>query len=287
MIPDSISRLLAETLGDGWTISRPRDGWAETAFVAVRGDRRVFLKTGVGVPILRRLAELEITPPMIALGEFEGHSYVIQEFVDAAYPDAQWFAEHLSELAYLVRTYQQDELLHSLLAAPRLTYFAEDLSWVERCYSAVRDTYGDHTPIQAAYTRLLEQLPEVGITMPGVTHGDLSRKNFLPTPDRTYLVDWDAVALSDPMRDLGPFLWWYVPPTRWQEFLLAYDTPLGEAVFERMYWWAARTSLEIVHGLLARGYSRLATDFLIDFLAAVEREDNPHPRNGRPIPDSS
>lgn len=39
------------------------------------------------------------------------------------------------------------------------------------------------------------------------THGDISPKNFLITPHGLLMVDWDDVALADPLRDLGPLLW--------------------------------------------------------------------------------
>lgn len=233
------------------------------------------------MPVLRRLAELGIIPPLIASGEFDGLPFTIQEFVDVPYPEQPWFNAHLDDLASLIRTYQHDPSLNALLAERKFTYLAEDLAWVEPCYRTLIDTYGDHAPLHTAYRRLLDQLPEVSGVPPVCTHGDLSRKNLLPARDRIYLVDWDEVSLSDPMRDIGPLLWWYVPPERWSEFFRAYQHPLGDGVVERAYWWTARTSLEITHGLLERGYWTRATDFVIDFLAAVDRKENPYPHHGR------
>ncbi len=282
-IPDAVADIINETLGEGWTLTRSRDGWTEAAFVAEREGRRLFIKTSVLVPAMRRLAELEIIPPLVAWGELAGASFIIQDFVDVPYPEHTWFAEHLNELAHLIRTYQLDEPLAALLAAQKLTYGADDFEWVEKGYRAVIETYGEHAPIRTAYARLLEQLPAMGGVTVVPTQGDLNRKNLLPTDERIYLVDWEIAALSDPMRDIGPLLWWYVPPARWPEFFGAYGSPLGEGHIERIYWWAARTSLEIAQGLLERGYWTHATDFLIDFLASVNREENPHARYGRSI----
>lgn len=278
MIPDSVHRLIKHTLGEGWTLRLPRDGWAETAFVAERAGHRVFVKTKVLVPILRRLAELEIIPPVVGFGEFGEMSFVIQEFVDVPYPRHSWFGDHLDDLAILTRMYQQDATLKAILAARNLTCLAEDFGWAEQCYRALTEVYGVHAPLEDAFRQLLDQLPKVRGVAPVPTHGDLSRKNFLPTRDRIFLVDWDAVSLSDPLRDIGPLLWWYVPPARWPEFFRAYGSPFDSGVAVRAYWWAARTSLEVAHGLLVHGYWSEATDFLIDFLAAVDREANPHAR---------
>lgn len=277
MIRNRVGGLLEAILGSGWTITRPRNGWAETAFVAVRGNRRAFVKVNVQVPILRRLAELEVVPPILAAGQFDGLSYVVQEFVEAPYPEPSWFAEHLGDLATLIQIYQQDETLRALLTSRSLTCPADDLTWTEHAYRTLSDAFGDHDRLAAPYARFLAELPQVTV-VPVATHGDLSRKNLLPVPGRILLVDWDAVCLSDPMRDTGPLLWWYVPPARWPEFFRAYAAPLGDAVVERAYWWAARTSLEVAHGLLDRGYRDRAWDFLEDFLAAAARKDNPHAR---------
>lgn len=278
MIPDTVYELIRYTLGEGWTLHLPRNGWAETAYVAERAGHRVFIKTRVLLPILRRLAELEIIPPVVAMGEFGKMSFVIQEFVEAPYPPRSWFTDRLGDLAILTRTYHQDNALHAVLDTRKLTYLAEEFDWTDQSYRAVNEAYGAHAPIHAAYRRLVDQLPEVQGVPVAPTHGDLSRKNFLPTRDRIYLVDWDEISLSDPVRDLGPLLWWYLPVSRWPEFLHAYGSPFDSGVFARVYWWAARTSLEVTHGLLQHGYWQRATDFLIDFLAAVNREENPHPK---------
>lgn len=89
-------------------------------------------------------------------------------------------------------------------------------------------------------------------------------------------MDWEKASLADAMRDLGPLLWWYVPPGRWEEFFHTYGAPLGDAVAARLYWWAARTSLAVAHGLLERGDRNCARDFVRDFIAAVARGQNPH-----------
>lgn len=277
MIRDRVDKLLESALGGGWTVTRPRDGWAETAFVAEHGDRRAFVKVDVQIPILHRLAALGIVPPILAAGEYDGLSYVIQEFIEAPNPEPPWFANHLNELAILIRTYQQDETLKALLAATNLTYLADDLGWVEQCYQALSHAF-DPSTLRPAYAHWLDQLPNVRGAPVVATHGDLSRKNLLPVLGRIFLVDWDEVSLSDPMRDIGPLLWWYVPPARWPEFVRGYATSLGDSVIERAYWWSARTSLEVAHGFYEHGYRDRSEDFLEDFLAAAAAQDNPHAR---------
>ncbi len=238
MDPDIITRIVETALGGrGWTIAPLIPSWAGTACLVTKGERRVFLKIDVSVPVIRRVAELGVIPPILASGELEGCPYVIQEFVDAPYAEHRWFADHLSEIAALVRTYQQDEQLLHLLVAHGPMYLADDFGWVDRCCDALRTAFYDLADLPRAYANFLRQLPEVRVAMGIPTHGDVSRKNFLLTSDRIFLVDWDEVSLSGAMRDIGPLLWWYVPPVQWEEFFHAYGAPLGNAVVARLYWW--------------------------------------------------
>jgi len=251
-------------------------GWAGNAYSATHGERRVFIKINVFVQMLRRVAELGIIPPILACGELEGYTYIIQEYVAASYPEHWWFASHMSEIAALVRTYQQDEKLLNLLTDRGPTYLADDFSRVNQCYDALRAAFHDHVGVSRAYANILAQLPAVRGAMCVPTHGDISRKNFLLTSDRILLVDWDEASPSDPMRDIGPLLWWYVPPPRWENFFQAYGQTLGDAVLARLYWWTARMSLEEAYGLLEHGYREHALDFVADFMAAAMCESNPH-----------
>ncbi|MPZ13480.1 MAG: phosphotransferase [Chloroflexi bacterium] len=68
------------------------------------------------------------------------------------------------------------------------------------------------------------------------THGDPSYTNFLVIDIRTFLVDWDDLMLADPLRDIGPLLWWYVLPVKWNAFFLAYGLEPTERVIHRLFW---------------------------------------------------
>ena len=87
------------------------------------------------------------------------------------------------------------------------------------------------------------------------------------------MVDWDNLQPSDPMRDAGLLLWWYVSPTQWPIFFQAYGLLLDENLVNRIYWWAARTSFAIALWHVEHEFD--CTAFLQDFLAALNRFDNP------------
>jgi thiamine kinase-like enzyme len=105
-------------------------------------------------------------------------------------------------------------------------------------------------------------------------HPDPNTTNILLSGPGLVMVDWDDVQLSDPMRDVGLLLWWYVAREQWGEFFDAYGAEMDEAIIERIFWWTARTSFAVVLWHVEHGYDGQA--FLEDFLAALHKESNPH-----------
>jgi aminoglycoside phosphotransferase (APT) family kinase protein len=50
--------------------------------------------------------------------------------------------------------------------------------------------------------------------------GDPDAENLMRQGDAAlYLIDWDEARVSDPARDIGQVLWWYVRPERWGKAL--------------------------------------------------------------------
>lgn len=104
-------------------------------------------------------------------------------------------------------------------------------------------------------------------------HPDPNTKNLLLVDTRLMMVDWDNLQLSDPMRDAGQLLWWYVSPKQWPIFFQAYGLELDENLVNRIYWWAARTSFAIALWHIEHEFD--CTSFLQDFLAALNKMNNP------------
>ena len=68
--------------GQEWAVRRTEQGWSDTSYVALQGGRRVFVKFGTPADLLHRVAELGVAPAVLAAGEYQGTSYVIQEFIE-------------------------------------------------------------------------------------------------------------------------------------------------------------------------------------------------------------
>ncbi|MGH2397215.1 MAG: phosphotransferase [bacterium] len=245
-----INRILEEKLKmQGWTIEKPRKGRSKESYVADCGDVRVFVKFDVSDHLLKRLAELRVAPPLLASGHHGGRPFVIQQFVAGPYPERRWFAEHLSELAAFIRTYQNDERLRALLTAKRDPHYrqhiADELDAMRGQLETASSPIICSDLIRDGFRRLQAQakvLEEVKLVP---THTDPNRKNFILSGEQFVMIDWDDLFLSDPLRDVGLLLWWYVPKDKWKEFFGAYGQTVDRALLHRLYWWAAQRSLAI------------------------------------------
>jgi thiamine kinase-like enzyme len=202
----------------------------------------------------------------------------------------------MAEVAGLVRTYQDDEELARVLS------FGDE--WRQK--DSVRDAV---TEIFQGLDRALPPVFRSATVMESVTrwqaeaqdiasaplrpvhvstrsssvlapvHCDPNSKNFLLSHDRVYLVDWDEATLSDPMRDIGPLLWWYLPRLQWSEFLGHYGTEMSSEMEGRVYWWAAHRSISVALWIAQHSMeSARIDDFLTDFVAAASGADNPKGR---------
>ena len=131
-----------------------------------------------------------------------------------------------------------------------------------------------HAPeIISAFEKLNNQAQKLHPVKLMPVHPDPNTKNMLLIDSKLLLVDWDNLKLSDPMRDAGLLLWWYVSPRKWPIFFHAYGLPVDEDLADRIYWWSARTSFAIALWHVEHGYD--CTAFLQDSVAAVNKDGNP------------
>ncbi len=261
-----------------WLITPPKDGQQKACFIAHCDTERVFIKFDVPVAALQRLGEIGVAPRVIAGGTLDSKSYVVQQYITGTYPDWRWFAHHLPMLAAFIKRYHSDQSLTSLLAANEPTSYVEhvacDLAALENQYMSLQAQELHAPNVVSAFEKLKARSKRLQAVPLVPVHPDPNTKNILLTNNSLLMVDWDDIQLSDPMRDAGLLLWWYVANHEWREFFEAYGLTLDDRLIERIYWWAARTSFAIALWHVEHGYDCRA--FLLDFLAAVNGESNPH-----------
>ncbi len=261
-----------------WDITRSKDGMQSAGYCAQNGDRKVFVKFTDSVAALQRLGEIAVAPRVLASGMDQGRAYVVQEYITGHYPDWRWFAAHLPALASCIRLYQSDQPLTKLLSKNTATIYQEhialDLAQLEALFFSL-NADELHTPeITAAFVELKIQARRLQPVSLVPVHIDPNTHNMLLTDSRLLLVDWDGIQLSDPMRDVGLVLWWYVEPRHWPAFFQSYGASMDNASVERIYWWTARTSFAVA--LWHMEHQRECASFLQDFLAALAKKSNPH-----------
>lgn len=276
---EKIRHILQSTFNrPNWIISKPENGQQKECYIAQNGDFKVFLKFDVPVAPLRRLGELEVAPRVLASGILDHRTFIIQEYIAGTYPDWQWFAHHLSLLARFIKRYHDDEELTAIVSVGAKIGYHEhieaDVANLEVSFQTL-DAAELHKPaIVAAFDTLKVQAKRLQPVKLVPIHADPNTVNILLTGGTLRMVDWDEIELSDPMRDAGQLLWWYVAKRQWDEFFTTYGLQLDKALIERIHWWAARTSFAIALWHIEHFYD--SRSFLIDFVAAIHGKDNPH-----------
>ncbi len=226
--------------GSGWHVSDVRGTMAATR-IADRGAEAVAVKlVQTPLDILSRLAELGVTPALLASGVREGRQYVVQRAVIGPHPDHHWFAANLPRWAELVGRYLNDEPLRRMLAATPATWRLAVPDAVTMINSQpVPTTEPLREPsLHAHLDRWREQSTEIVRLSLRPIHPDPHWHNYVIANDRPYLLDWDLIDLSDPMRDIGIQVWGFLPEPRWPEFLRRVGLVLDDVV-RAIYWWAA------------------------------------------------
>ena len=204
---------------------------------------------------------------------FKEKPYVVLDYVPGAPVTAQWIAGHALQVGELLRLFHGDRALADALneAGGPVTADRSVPSHLQSNLNLL-DRISEHTYLKEARVRFRELSERVRPTPCVPTHGDPNCNNFLRSGRRLLLVDWDGLAVADAGRDIGPLLWWYLKPDRWNEFFIAYGSVIPA---ETVYFWAARASLRVALWFAERGRLSGAAQFADDFVAASRMEENP------------
>ncbi|HEU5377240.1 MAG TPA: phosphotransferase [Ktedonobacteraceae bacterium] len=261
-----------------WIISHPSHGQQKECYIARNEEQAVFIKFDVAAEILQRLSSLEVAPEVLGSGTVDGRSYILQKYLDCTHPQWTWFADHLSLWAQITKRYHTDpELTRLLPREASLNYYEHVLSDLGSLKQDLTSLHIDRD-FSAKLKELLIELELQSKRLPAVSlapvHADPNPQNILLCQDTMVLADWDEILLSDPMRDVGQWLCWYVPKNRWKEFCESYGILLDQHVVSRIFWWAARASFANVLWHVKQNYDY--TGFLRDCADALRLDMIPH-----------
>lgn len=227
--------------GDGWEVSDVR-GSMRTTRLAERGDEVVAVKlVETPLEILSRLSELGVAPPVLASGAHEGRRYVVQRAISGPYPDHDWFAANLPRWAVLVSSYLNDEPLRRMLvSAPAFWRLAvpDAVAMINSQPAPTSEALRD-PGLRASLECWRQQSGEIIQLPPRPIHPDPHWHNYVISDGRPYLLDWDHIDLSDPLRDIGSQAWSFLRRSQWPAFLRRVGLPPDDQLDLAIYWWAA------------------------------------------------
>jgi thiamine kinase-like enzyme len=270
--------------GHDWQLSLP-GGTGNETYYAASGDNAYFIKVGAFVERYQVMAELGLTPAVLAAGQLtDGVAILVQPRIAGCNPSRQDFQRHPKQFATAIRDMHQSTALKQVLP-PRSSdsYQAvglETLAAVQRRWAQSRP----QVPAVAAFVdeqieALRDQLKRLSGRGLVASHNDICNGNWLVTADeKVYLVDLESMALDDPALDLGALLWWYYPPEMRADFLAVAGYENDVQFRERMRIRMAIHCLSIIlprENSFDRFDATAFGDALEDFRAVISGKENP------------
>ena len=256
----------------------------ETYFV--QGDEPgYFVKVGAPIERYLAMAEIGLTPPVLASGQLEnGTSILVQPLIAGRKPLQIDFCNQLEEVS---------ELIHKMHHHPRLKGILQAISSNFHKDSGLRaldhlrqkwERYKTQVPMVAEFvdnslellTRQVHLFSSEGLV---VSHNDICNANWLFASDgKIYIVDFESMSMDDPAFDVGALLWWYYRPELRQRFLDIAGYPHDDQFNFRM---RVRMAMHCLNITLPRDQSfdsfapSTYSKSLNDFRTILEGKENP------------
>lgn len=100
---DAIHEILSVAGFEGaWDIAPASLGSSRRTFIARQPDRDLFVKLDDRTVTGERLAEIGVTPPLLARGLHQDAPFSVYPFVNAHLPEPAWFAANLDRVMPLL-----------------------------------------------------------------------------------------------------------------------------------------------------------------------------------------
>jgi Phosphotransferase enzyme family len=267
-----------------WLFSLPPGSGMETYF-AQGNERSYFVKVGVPVERYLAMAELGLTPPVLAFGRLEsGLPIIVQPFIAGRRPSQRDYRDQLEKVATLIRKIHNHPKIKRILQPPPSNLHKEAGLRALNQLCRKWDRYKAQVPnvaefVENSLANLAQQVNLFGTEGLVAAHNDICNANWLFASDgRIYLIDFESMSLDDPALDMGALLWWYYRPELWQRFLDIAGYPYDQEFKFRMRVRMAMHGLNIT---LPREQSfdsfnpNNYSESLNDFRAILDGKENP------------
>jgi thiamine kinase-like enzyme len=267
-----------------WSFSLPRGSGMESYFAKGNGQS-YFVKVGVPMERYLAMAELGLTPPVLAHGQLDkGLSIIVQPFVEGRTPSRADYRNRLVEVAGIIRKMHNDPQANEVLQVESSNLYRDaGLRVLNRLYQKW-ELYMAQVPFVADFVdKSLDDLGQQVHTFSGeglvASHSDICNANWLFASDgKIYVLDFESMSIDDPALDMGALLWWYYPPELRQHFLEVAGYHYDDQFKFRMRVRMAMHCLDITLPR-ERSFDKFDRDnygeSLRDFKAILNGEENP------------
>ena len=191
-------------------------GADKLSFAVTVGGRRLWAKVAADkdedwpLTTWSRLAELlaerHAAPPLLDTLAVDGRTALLFPFIDAPVATRGTLHERYDEARSILTGLHGDAALADLLGPPTTAAACLREVWLERFVADldIIEGYVDrdlHAYLADEVEALGAQIAELDGPVDSPVHGDPWHENFLVTPDRLWLLDWEDLAVGDPALD--------------------------------------------------------------------------------------
>ena len=267
-----------------WDFSIPHGTGMET-YVVQASEQRYFVKVGVAVERYQAMADIGLTPPILACRQLEsGSSIIVQPLINGHNPSRRDYREQLEKVAALIQRMHSDPRVRAKLSSvpSRLHKDAgfSALNSLRKRWEHYRAEVSDVAGfVDQSLDTLESQIGKFSTEGLVCSHNDICNANWLFTDNGDiYVVDFESMSMDDPAFDLGALLWWYYPPELRRKFLDVAGYPYDSDVMFRM---RVRMALHCLSITLPRERSfdkfnpKRYDEALVDFRAILDGKENP------------
>jgi thiamine kinase-like enzyme len=248
MVEEKIKEILAKEVKDGkWSLDIANEGKSKVTYIGKLGTNKVFIKNENSSDALLRLSEIGIAPKIIYSQEDGKKGIFIQEFVEGKHPSKQFINKNYKKFAELFKIFHLDSKLAKILTKENDTYDGvvdSTIDWMVEWGDAIEVL----TQKEKDYvTELIKNKPKNVTDLLTPIHADPNNSNFMVASKNIFIIDWDDICLSDPLRDVGQFCYEYVEKENWKDFCSVIGIDLNKDRLKRMYWWISIMKLLVAY----------------------------------------
>ncbi|NMB57139.1 phosphotransferase [Candidatus Beckwithbacteria bacterium] len=241
----------------------------EDKFVIVSDKGKFVVQSGVDPKPLQIIAQNGITPDIIVSGILETGEFIfVQNYVEASIPEENWLIKNPKLLVSLIQKLHNinnlKDILPKLGSESHKDCFQIYLQDIEKDLDELEKFKNNKKIISSLfylYSKKIQSISSKGLCP---IHGDLYFNNLLLAKNSSlYLIDWEELHMSDPVRDIALLAWSCFPRKYWKYLSELFGYNLDNKEFRiRFFLHISTRFLYLYLELVKSGYYEYAQQFI-------------------------